>query len=618
MNHEGSSANPTGTAPPLLNERYEVGERLAEGTFFFTYRGRDTQSGRAVAIKVLKSEFAADETFTGRLLSEAQSAIHLRHPNIAEVYEAWLERGTVVIVTEWVRGINLKDRIRRVAPFPLAVAIDILLAAAEALSYAHQAGFTHGDVRPDNVIITPDGRVKITDFGVGVGVAASSRIQLNALPQAAYYMSPEVAEGRMPTAATDVYALGCILYEMLAGMVPFDAESPLAVAVKHLHDPPPSLKKTNPAVPNAVDGIALKCMQKNPKARYVQMEELLQDIQSVREALRTDRPLTWSPLNAAVENPPVAEKQRTRARSGAAPPRSAPLESRKEAAVDGGPSIKLLAFLAFLAVAMIVSAFGLVIYITRAPGQVAVPMGLVGMKEADAIALLKRYRLTSQVRQDFNDAIAAGLVFDSQPKAGTEMREGKEVVLFVSQGNQPVIVPDIVGKDLNAAEKEVRSAGLNVGTLSEQFSEVIPKGQVMAQDPAAEGKVPKKSSVALTVSKGREPLPEAPPVQVDSNKGDNGGQPREEETPAEPTPPESPADPVIRDHVVTVTVPKSATGNQRVRIVVHNEDGSEETPVDEDHQPGDVVQQTVTTTGAKGKCQVRVYINGRETRRIPL
>src|SRR3569833_1359826 len=186
MTPEGSSANPTGTVP-LLNDRYELGERLAEGTFFYTHRGRDTQTGKPVAIKGLRPEYSGDESFAGRLLSEAQSAVNLRHPNIAEVYDAWRERGTVAIAAEWVRGINLKDRIRRVAPFPLAVAMDILLACTEALHYAHEHGFVHGDVRPDNVIITPEGRVKLTDFGVSSSISSSSRIQLNALPRAVYY-----------------------------------------------------------------------------------------------------------------------------------------------------------------------------------------------------------------------------------------------------------------------------------------------------------------------------------------------------------------------------------------------------------------------------------------------
>src|SRR5687768_9010792 len=158
MTPEGPSANPAGATAPVFNNRFEVGERLAEGTFFFTHRGRDIESGQPVAIKVLKPQYAADESFSERLLNEAQSARRLRHANIAQVLDAWEERGTLVIATEWVRGINLKDRIRRVAPFPLAVAMDITLACAQALQFAHENGYVHGDIRPDNVIITPDGR----------------------------------------------------------------------------------------------------------------------------------------------------------------------------------------------------------------------------------------------------------------------------------------------------------------------------------------------------------------------------------------------------------------------------------------------------------------------------
>ena len=332
MTPEGPSANPAGATAPVFNNRFEVGERLAEGTFFFTHRGRDIESGQPVAIKVLKPQYAADESFAERLLNEAQSARRLRHANIAQVLDAWEERGTLVIATEWVRGINLKDRIRRVAPFPLAVAMDITLACAQALQFAHENGYVHGDIRPDNVIITPDGRVKITDFGVGAAVAGSSRIQLNSLEQAAFYMAPELAEGKTPDTRSDLYSLGCLVYEMLAGVVPYDAETPLAVAVKHLNDPIPSLKKVNPSVPNAVDGMVAKCLQKNPAERYNAPLALLEDIHRVREAIRTDSSLAWSPLGSVAEE--EVPKVRSREKARATAPRAEAGARVAEAALD--------------------------------------------------------------------------------------------------------------------------------------------------------------------------------------------------------------------------------------------------------------------------------------------
>jgi serine/threonine-protein kinase len=590
MSPEGRPANTAGAAaPPLLNDRYEVGERLNEGAFFYTHRGRDTRTGKPVAIKVLKPEFGTDEAFAGRLLSEAQSAIQLEHPNIAHVFEAWRERGTVVLITEWVPGINLKDRIRRVAPFPLAVAMDILLACAQALGYAHENGFVHGDVRPDNIIITPDGRVKITDFGLGPSVTASSRVQLSALPQAAYYLAPEVAEGRAADARTDIYSLGCILYEMLSGDVPFEAETPLAVAAKHLHSPVPSVREANPAVPNAVDGIAQKCLQKEPLKRYLTIPALLQDIQLVRDALRSDQPLTWSPIKAQTESEPVPAKTKTRAAAHA-----------DERVPDGGPSARLLVAVALLGVLMIVVFFGVVTALMRPPSQVTVPVNLVGMHETQAAQALEQLGLKPVVRKDFSEK-PAGIVFETTPPSGTDIRAGKTVYLYVSAGQEPVKVPDVVGRPVKEAQAALRSAGLTPGTLQEDFNESIPKGEVISQSPTGGQSAEKQSPVTLVISKG--PAPAPPPVAVDDGTEPD---PDAGSGPIEPIPQE---DLVARDHVVTVRVPRGNRGPQRVRIVVRNQDGTEDTAYDEIHQPGDELEHTVTTLGAKGKCRIQVYVN---------
>jgi serine/threonine-protein kinase len=606
MTSEGSSANPAGAAVRLLNERYELGKRLAEGAFFLTHEGRDTQTGQPVAIKVLRPEYALDEAFASRLLTEAQSATTLEHANVAHVYAAWRERGTVVIVTEWVRGINLKDRIRRVAPFPLAVAVDILLACAEVLNYAHDRGFVHGDIRPDNIIITPEGRVKITDFGLGASVASSQKIQLAALPRSVYYIAPELVEGRVTDAATDIYSLGCILFEMLAGVAPYDAETPLAVAAKHLHQAVPSLRKANPQVPPAVDGIAAKCMQKDPLARYLTVQALIDDIQHVREAIRNDASLDWSPLKLAAESAPVPKETKTRA------PRR---EARKpEREVAGGPSLGLLAGLGLFAVAMIVG-FGFLVsswLFGGAPKEVTVPPDLVGMKQAEAVSALQQVGLTAEIREDFQ-AKPEGVVYQTSPKSGVEMRAGKPVILFVSKGSEPVTVPDVVGKEQSAAQELLRSVGLVMGAAKEEFSEVSPKGEVISQSPLGGTQAKKKSAVTLILSKGPEPMPEPEPVP-------------EPEPEPEPTAPDEPAttggdtgttpgEPLVREHEVSVRVPRSSGRAQSVRIVVRNEDGSEQTVYEEDHQPGDDVKQTVATNGAKGKCEIRVYLNGRQISR---
>lgn len=347
--------------------------------------------------------------------------------------------------------------------------------------------------------------------------------------------------------------------------------------------------------------------------RYLVVKGLLRDVDAVQEAIRNNRSLNWSPLKGTMESAPVPDRKKQR--------------PRVEPEADSGPSGKLLAGVALLGLVMIAGFFLAVTLIFRAPGQVMVPANLVGLPQPEAVALLSRAGLKADVRQEYHERVPVGIVFETAPKGGVELRAGRTVILYTSRGSQPVSVPDVVGKDLPAAQKEIKATGLALGQTREEFSEVTAAGKVISQVPTGGFEAPKKSVVNLVVSKGPEPIltprvPEetqrdetAPDFRPDrgTDRPSDSGPADTTDTwnPSPDTDSAAPGEPERREHVIEVQIPRRSIGPQTVQIVVRNEDGSEQTVYEQDHQPGEKVEETVTTLGAKGKCQIRVYLNGK-------
>lgn len=608
----------------LIKHRYEVLERLGEGTFFQVFKARDRTTGRIVVVKALQPLFARDADFCSALRT-ASSITGLNHPNVAALYEVLEDDGAPMLVAEFVRGMNLKERIRRLAPFSLAVAVDFAIAIAEALQAAHHAGVVHGDLRPQNVVISPEGAVKVTDFGMAQALAASRQACASNLARAVYYQAPEVAEGRPASIPSDLYALGAMLYEMLTGSAPFPGETPSAVEQKRQNEPTPSPRHLNPGVPRSVEGIVLKALQKRPEQRYRSAADLLNDLKSVRDALRFGKSLSWTPAdNEPVTVAPKPTPAAVEAPAAAPPPtkesvavrRAAPPEPEPEAPVEGAARMsatrasddRISPFLKIALAAVIVIILGTVLVgvsfwmATFKPPEEQKFPNLVGMKIEDARAAAEKANVRLMEHEEFNEEREPGVIYRADWEPGRPIRPGRSVNVWISKGSRMVWVPKVLQMPGQEAEAKLKEAGLTLGAVDRRYDDKVPYDYVIVQNPRAGKRVRRGEPVNLILSDGVKPQEDLPPDPDQSqNNSDPGG--------GGAAPPD-PEDTQPRNYNLNVRVRGTGQGQRQVRIELEDALGKR-TLIDERHNEGDLISQKVEVYG--GRVIVRVYYDDNPT-----
>ena len=483
----------------VLNGRYAIDDVLGQGGMAKVFRGTDKVLGRTIAVKVLSPQFADDEAFVARFRREAQAAAALNHPNIVGVFDTGSQNGVHYIVMEYVEGRTLRDVIRADAPLLPQRALEITDAVAQALGSAHEAGLVHRDIKPGNIMLTQAGEVKVMDFGIARTTTGDTLTQTAAILGTALYLSPEQAQGETVDGRSDIYSLGCALYEMLTAQPPFTGDSPVSIAYKHVRDTPPLPSQLNPDVPAAVDAIVMKMLAKNAANRYQSAAELSEDLARVAGG---HAPLATPILPGATtevfsHGSPSETAVLTQA------PRVEPMPPEGEERRKIWPWILGILFL----VALGVAAFFLIRSLQGGP-QVTIP-DVRGMEEQAAVAELERVGLDPEVEERFHDTVPRGEVITTEPPPRTEVDEGSQVVVLVSRGARPVGVPNVVGETQEEATNILQDAGFEVG-VSEQESEV-PEGQVIAQDPEAGERARPGDTVTITVSTGP-PAVEVPGV----------------------------------------------------------------------------------------------------------
>lgn len=550
----------------IVNYRYEVLEKVGDGEFFAVYKSRDKVLNRLVALKVLTKELAENEVFARSVREGYRAASALDHPDIARVLDADPESNERFVTCEFVRGINVKERVRKAGPIAVPLALDITISALEALEYAHANRIVHGDLRPQDIIVSPDGEVKVTDFGLSWALRKNPDIADKHAMRSVHYEAPEIAEGAAPSVASDIYSVGAIFYEMVTGAVPFDGATAVAVALKQAKELPTSPRTLNTAVPKSLSDIIMRAIERSPADRFQTASAMLADLRAIRDAIRTGRPLT-------IKQPAISEKQKV--------VREEPVDEYGEP--DTALKKSMVWLMVFFVLVVAVGVAAITFYLSGDRGGVRVPP-LLGKTYDEAQQVARTAGI--EIEQDglvYSDSFPAGQICSVVPPAGVIVQSGSPVKVKVSKGPSRTPVPDLTGLSEAEAYRVAADKEFTIAKVTGQYSEKVPVNSVVSQNPEAGVARAPGSAISLVVSLGPNPETVAPPA--DGNSGTASGQERKFD--------------------VAVEVPATDEGLQEVRIVVEDDRG-ETTAYQRYHEPGDKFTETVTTEGSP--VRIKVYV----------
>lgn len=474
----------------LLDNRYQLVKKIGSGGMADVYMAKDILLDRVVAVKILHSNFAEDNEFVVRFRHEAQSAGKLSHPNIVGIYDVGCDQGVYYIIMEYVEGTTLKQYIQTHPNIPIDTAVKIAIEIGSALEEAHRNGIIHCDIKPHNILLTDAGKVKVTDFGIARVINSSTIMNRESILGSVHYLSPEQAAGDKVTEKTDIYSLGIVLYEMLTHHLPFDGDTAVSIALKHIQNEIPRPTRFNPAISPMLEECLLTALQRDPDKRYDSISDFISELK-IAQGFTTSIYKPAHPDFAAVPKPAAPRPKKN----------DPPLKVRE----------RYLAYVIthlpqkYIWIAMVLLFLGAFIWAFFSFGNfwssknITVP-DVVGKSVSTAEATLKSENLRVSIDEIASDTVPAGEVISQTPQAGMDVKEQRIIHLTVSKGGVVIQVPDLKGMTLEQAQEQIRRMNLKLGAVEKGDDSSMPSDVILSQTPAPGSNAEKGTVINVTIN----------------------------------------------------------------------------------------------------------------------
>ena len=469
-----------------INNRYEIVKSIGEGGMANVYLANDKILDRKVAIKVLRGDLSSDDKFIRRFQREALSVSNLSHPNIVEVYDVGEEDGEYYIVMEYIEGKTLKQLLKKRESLTLTEVIDIMTQLTDGISHAHESYIIHRDIKPQNIMIQDDGRIKITDFGIAMALNATQLTQTNSVMGSVHYLPPEQASGKGATVKSDIYSMGILMYELLTGTVPFKGDNAVEIALKHMKDKIPSIRKQDPSIPQSVENILLKATAKNPRNRYDTAKEMHEDLLNcLKEEHANDKKIVFEyPENDIDDNTPITPT--TKPKKRVEKPKEEEIDedtdeliteikndsSKKENDNSDDDALEeyfeqpkkrntLIIILTTFFLLLLISLGVFWLITTKEVKDVVVP-NVENLTLEKAISILKKEGFTYTTEQKNSETVEVGYVIKTSPKAGSTRKKGDTITIVESIGGNYIYLEDYTGKNYTEVKAKLELLKVNV------------------------------------------------------------------------------------------------------------------------------------------------------------